>query len=37
MNKATKIASTVAAVAIAAGTAVVYNDIQEKDKFYEEV
>lgn len=36
MNKATKIASTVAAVAIAAGTAVVYNDIQEKDKFYEE-
>ena len=36
MNKSTKIASTVAAVAIAAGTAVVYNDIRENDKFYEE-
>ena len=36
MNKTTKIASTVAAVAIAAGTAVVYNDIRETDKFYDE-
>ena len=36
MDKTTRIASTVAAVAIAAGTAVVYNDIRETDKFYDE-